>query len=121
MAQTYSESDVRRLLDARERELDAEIAASQQREEPAPREVGDMKDGAELNALAEVATAEMERDLAELRGLRAARQRLDEGRYGICEDCGEDIDAARLRAQPSALRCIRCQSAAERHQGAPGH
>ena len=35
-----------------------------------------------------------------------ALQRLDEGTYGICIDCGEDIPAERLEAIPEAIRCI---------------
>jgi phage/conjugal plasmid C-4 type zinc finger TraR family protein len=34
-----------------------------------------------------------------------------------CVDCGEDIDAARRKALPSAVRCMRCQEEAEtRHR-----
>lgn len=33
---------------------------------------------------------------------------------GICRDCGDPIDAARLKAHPFAQRCIDCQTAAER-------
>jgi RNA polymerase-binding transcription factor DksA len=34
---------------------------------------------------------------------------LARGDYGVCEDCGEPIGAARLQAQPAALRCAACQ------------
>jgi RNA polymerase-binding transcription factor DksA len=36
------------------------------------------------------------------------------GEYGICVDCGNDIGAARLAAQPAALRCVACQTVAEK-------
>jgi DnaK suppressor protein len=46
----------------------------------------------------------------ELDQVRAAQQRLREGRYGICKDCGRAIPAARLRALPYATLCVRCQT-----------
>jgi DnaK suppressor protein len=46
--------------------------------------------------------------------IRAALQRLDEGTYGICAECGADIPEARLRALPFALRCRACEESHER-------
>ena len=43
-----------------------------------------------------------------------ALARHDDGVYGRCVDCGERIAAKRLDALPTALRCVGCQSAAER-------
>jgi DnaK suppressor protein len=63
--------------------------------------------------------AEASRDLAELRTLDAARARLDEGSYGICSNCGQDIGFERLRANPGAERCIRCQTQFEKTHGTP--
>ena len=42
-----------------------------------------------------------------------AIQKLEEGTYGRCEDCDQEIAAARLKAVPFADRCIRCQEAFE--------
>lgn len=61
---------------------------------------------------------------ARLVGLRSAAQReLDEvdeaiarheaGEYGICVDCGRSIPIARLRARPTATRCVDCAARAE--------
>jgi len=36
-------------------------------------------------------------------------QRIDSGKYGICEDCGKRIPAARLRAVPFAYLCVECK------------
>ena len=41
--------------------------------------------------------------------LDEALRRLDEGTYGICEDCEASISPARLRALPFARRCVACQ------------
>lgn len=38
-----------------------------------------------------------------------ALDRFDQGTYGICEQCKEDIDPARLEALPYATLCLRCQ------------
>ena len=51
---------------------------------------------------------------ARLRLARSALRRLEDGEYGECMDCGEDIGEARLRARPESLYCIQCQSARER-------
>jgi len=45
--------------------------------------------------------------------LDAALQRLDEGEYGVCEDCRKPISEERLKALPFARRCIDCQKHAE--------
>jgi DnaK suppressor protein len=45
----------------------------------------------------------------ELRQVQIAQQRLEEGKYGICIDCGEEIPAERLEAMPEAVRCIKDQ------------
>lgn len=37
-----------------------------------------------------------------------ALERMDEGEYGCCEDCGDDINLARLEVVPYATRCMKC-------------
>jgi RNA polymerase-binding transcription factor DksA len=61
----------------------------------------------------EVLDALDEREREELTAIRAALHRVDAGCYGICDDCGQDIDPLRLEALPSAERCIACEEAAE--------
>lgn len=46
----------------------------------------------------------------ELRLVGLARQRLEQGRYGECQRCGEPIGEARLRAKPAAEFCLQCAS-----------
>jgi DnaK suppressor protein len=45
--------------------------------------------------------------------VNAALQRLDEGSYGICARCGQQIAPDRLEALPYAIYCITCQSQVE--------
>lgn len=63
-------------------------------------------------------TADQQLSLLESRNrtrmmLDTALRRLDEGDYGLCEDCGAEIGARRLRALPFAKRCLACQQQAE--------
>ena len=44
----------------------------------------------------------------ELRQIDLALRRIDEGRYGLCERCGEKIDPRRLAAQAQAIQCAGC-------------
>ncbi len=55
-----------------------------------------------------------EHETAELAAIDAALERLAQGLYGQCQVCGVDIPEARLQAYPTALRCVNCQSAAEK-------
>jgi DnaK suppressor protein len=41
--------------------------------------------------------------------VKQALQRLAEGKYGICIDCGKEIPAGRLKAMPEAIRCVEDQ------------
>jgi DnaK suppressor protein len=40
-------------------------------------------------------------------------QRLGEGKYGICEECGGEIGIERLKARPVTTLCIECKSSQE--------
>jgi DnaK suppressor protein len=55
----------------------------------------------------------IEIESAKLLTVDQALSDLEKGTYGICRDCGNDIGQARLRAMPSAIRCIACQEKAE--------
>jgi DnaK suppressor protein len=46
--------------------------------------------------------------------LAEALERLEDGEYGICQECGEAIAPARLRAMPEVVTCVRCQDRIER-------
>jgi phage/conjugal plasmid C-4 type zinc finger TraR family protein len=54
--------------------------------------------------------------LASSRAVEAveALQRIQDGTYGLCVDCGKRIPAARLAIKPEATRCVACQSEQER-------
>ncbi len=46
--------------------------------------------------------------------LEAALKRIEEGAYGTCLDCGEEIPTQRLEAVIGALRCTQCQLETEK-------
>lgn len=48
-----------------------------------------------------------------LHQIEEAERRIDDGTYGVCTNCGEDISRARLQASPEAALCIDCKQDAE--------
>jgi DnaK suppressor protein len=56
----------------------------------------------------------------ELTRMDEALQRLAAGRYGTCEECGEEIAEERLRVAPYAPCCIDCQKRREGPAYGPG-
>ena len=48
--------------------------------------------------------------------IRKALEKIDEGTYGICEECGEEIGFKRLEARPVATLCIECKNRQEREE-----
>lgn len=45
------------------------------------------------------------------REINAALARMDDGSYGKCENCGQDIPFERLEARPTATLCVTCKQA----------
>ncbi|MHB1954322.1 MAG: TraR/DksA C4-type zinc finger protein [Sulfobacillus sp.] len=74
------------------------------------------------NHPADLATDTFERELDlgieiglqnRLNWVARAVEKLQQGTYGICEECGQPIDPGRLQAMPEAIFCIQCQSEEE--------
>ena len=55
-----------------------------------------------------------EREQGLLSKIDAALEKIEEGEYGACISCGEDIGAKRLKARPVAELCIDCKSEQEK-------
>jgi len=72
----------------------------------------------EEEAQAEQGAADLDRlneaERLELRRIEAALQRLADGRWGECAECGRAIESRRLEALPWAIRCAGCAEARER-------
>ena len=61
----------------------------------------------------ELAVRTLDRQAGLVRQLRSALDRIDEGTYGICRECEEEIAPKRLKAIPWAQLCIECQETAD--------
>ncbi|UWQ12568.1 TraR/DksA C4-type zinc finger protein [Aliiroseovarius crassostreae] len=47
---------------------------------------------------------------AQRQRIHAALERIEDGAFGFCEDCGEDIPNGRLELDPCVTRCVSCAS-----------
>jgi DnaK suppressor protein len=56
------------------------------------------------------------RELNHLKKIDAALKKMEDGTYGECESCGEQIAVARLLARPVAQLCIDCKTAQENEE-----
>ena len=54
-----------------------------------------------------------ERESRLMKKIRRALEKLDEGDFGVCEECGREISEERLKARPVAVLCIRCKRTQE--------
>lgn len=48
--------------------------------------------------------------------IKEALERIEDGTFGVCEECGEPIDLKRLEARPVTTLCIECKIAREREE-----
>jgi DnaK suppressor protein len=81
---------------------------------------GDESDYASLHENMELNVSLMDLTERRLSAILAALERLEEGRYGICGQCGEEILSERLRAMPAAVYCVDCQADSEAAEGGRG-
>lgn len=88
-------------------------------EDSLPPAFDDGRDEASLDVLRDIDVSELARRGEELNAVEAALERLADGTYGICQDCGGDISRERLNAAPHSMRCLACQAAEEKKHGAP--
>ena len=71
-------------------------------------------DKATVRLLNDLALEAAEHNSAQLRTVRYALAKFDDGSFGACEDCGNPIGFSRLQARPEARLCISCQTRSER-------
>ena len=111
--------DYQRLLGEVREEL--ENSGDQHRIDLLNSEPGDTGDESLANALSDFNLAILDRHIDGIRDIEAALQRIREGSYGVCVDCGDDVGFTRLRAYPTAKRCIVCQEQREKQYAQEGH
>ena len=51
-----------------------------------------------------------------IKKIHASLKDIENGVYGVCDDCGRDISIERLKARPVARRCIRCKTMQEKKE-----
>ena len=79
-------------------------------------ETHDAGDESTADVLVDLNLADIHRDIGEMRDIQGALQRIADGSYGTCADCGDEIAIGRLRANPAAARCEPCQTRYEHQQ-----
>jgi len=95
----------------------AELAGGQRnRDEILIEKTPDALDEVQLAGERELAIRNLDREANLLRNVRTALFRVNDGSYGICMHCEEDIKPKRLDALPWAALCIRCQEAKDRDE-----
>src|SRR5438876_1056441 len=87
------------LLDGGNREIAPEVVDERESE---------IEESAQLDRITTVESHLEERDQKQLQEIEVALDRLDTGEYGECQECGEEIGAARLKVLPTATLCIDC-------------
>src|SRR6188472_1455273 len=115
---TERHAELRRILEERRREILSEV----QEKMRDVRSVGASGDGQGVLDAAEASEADIQDDIEfaliqmkseTLHKINEALARLDEGTFGYCFECGDEISERRLRALPFAVRCKDCEEARE--------
>lgn len=112
---TPQEEEVRKNLFLMREKLVAGISES-----PIPRalitqsDIGDLIDQAGDERDRELSLLLSGRDKEKLLAINEALEKVKEGTYGICEECGEKIGSGRLKVMPLAKHCVSCQAKLER-------
>ena len=107
-----TEDEARSALLARADELDEEDRISGEARAPVTLQQDSVGRLSRMDAMQQQAMAQAQerRRAAERARIKAALARLDEGEWGYCASCGEDIAEARLRHDPSVATCVKCAS-----------
>ena len=77
---------------------------------------GDIYDQASSERDRELGLLLGDREREKLRNIDEALLKIDEGEYGICEECEEEIPIGRLRVMPFARYCVKCKADIEKLQ-----
>jgi DnaK suppressor protein len=101
----------KQILETRQAEL---ARVLRNREAIAIEKSPDALDEVQHAAERELAIRNLDRESGLFRQVRMALNRIEEGGYGTCMHCDEDINPKRLAAVPWTQYCIRCQEMADR-------
>lgn len=101
----------RQILESRQAELEQAV---RDRDGITIEKSPDALDEVQHAAERELAIRNLDRESHLLRNVRAALRRMDEGHFGVCMHCEEDINPKRLNAVPWTPYCITCQELADK-------
>src|SRR5271154_568386 len=103
----------RNILEAKQAELEQLV---RNRDGIAIEKSPDALDEVQHAAERELAIRNLDRESNLLRNVRGALRRIDDGSFGVCLHCEEDISPKRLSAVPWTPYCIKCQEQVDRHE-----
>ena len=109
-------NELRKMLEERRRELMNEVQGRMRdvrSTEGKDREVLDQGESSEVDIQEDIEFALIQMKSETLNKINEALRRLEEGTYGNCFECGDEIAEARLRALPFAVRCKDCEEVRE--------
>src|SRR5919206_3286260 len=101
----------KKILEAKQDELEQVV---RNRDAITIEKSADALDEVQHAAERELAIRNLDRESHLLRNVRSALRRIDEGTFGVCLHCEQDISAKRLAAVPWTAFCIQCQEIADR-------
>lgn len=105
---------IREILLDQQLALAAEIQNAENKLQQDIEEDPDQFDLANTRFQQEIVVGRLSHTKQRLAQVQAALTRLDEGKYGICARCGNEINPERLRAIPYTAFCVNCQERFER-------
>lgn len=114
-------NELRKILEQKRRDVVNDIKQElEENFQDNEREVGDVGDMSTKDILESFKMRITDREAKYLKKIERALQKIDDGTYGICENCGACIGYERLKLRPVAELCIKCkleQEKAERKFG----
>jgi DnaK suppressor protein len=115
-AKTSRYTELKKMLEDRRRQLMSDVQGrirDVRGEGNKDREVLDQGESSEVDIQDDIEFALIQMKSETLNKINEALRRLDEGTYGNCFECGDEVAEARLRALPFAVRCKDCEEARE--------
>ena len=120
MATTRQLGELKSRLEERHRQLRKEIreellASDEEHYIDLAGQVHDLEEESVADLLVDLGLAIIDMHVNEIRDIEAALRRIHVGAYGVCIECDDDLEIDRLRAFPTAKRCLPCQANYERN------
>ncbi|MBW2145701.1 MAG: TraR/DksA family transcriptional regulator [Deltaproteobacteria bacterium] len=105
-----------KLLEMRRQILDELVETLKQEADTGKSDIGDIFDLAGTERDRELGLLLSNRDRAKLKAINDALERIEDGTYGVCEECEKKIRLERLKVMPFARYCVDCQSKMEKEE-----